>query len=67
MISQFTNSLKLNVGSELQVDEMEYSRRKYHNKRGVDRNWFIDSIDTELVLAFKFDRHRKQQERFSNS
>jgi transposase-like protein len=63
MISNFTDNLKLNVGSELQVDEMEYSRRKYPNKRGVDRNWFIDSIDCEsrFMVASEFVKHREQK------
>lgn len=46
VISRFTDSLKLNTGQELQVDEVEYKRRKNHKKKGIEHNWFIDSIDT---------------------
>jgi len=48
MISKFTDSLKLQVGSEIQIDEIEYKRRLYHQKgmKGVEDNYFIDSIDT---------------------
>ena len=46
MISNFTNQLKINVSPEVQVDEMELHRRKTHKaERGVDKNWFVDSID----------------------
>ncbi|MEK9208869.1 MAG: hypothetical protein AAB910_02210, partial [Patescibacteria group bacterium] len=47
MISHFTDNLKLKVGKEIQTDEMQYSRRKNHFRKGVDTNWFIDAIDTE--------------------
>jgi len=47
MISKFTDNLKLQVGKEIQLDEIEYSRRKYLHKKGVDKNWFIDCIDTK--------------------
>ena len=41
MISKFTNKLKLNVGAEVQIDEVEYHRRKSHKQKlGVDKNWF---------------------------
>jgi len=47
-MSQFTDSLKLNVGSEIQIDEMECHRRKSHKaKLGISKDWFIDSIDTK--------------------
>lgn len=49
MISSFTDGLKLQVGSEVQIDEIEYKRRKSHKKgsKGVEDNYFIDSIDTK--------------------
>ncbi|MAH07972.1 hypothetical protein CMI38_07025 [Candidatus Pacearchaeota archaeon] len=49
MISRFTDGLKLKVGSEVQIDEIEYQRRKSHKKgsRGVEDNYFIDSVDTK--------------------
>ena len=47
LISKFTDKLKVKVGSEIQIDEIEFHRRKSHKKKaGVDKNWFIDSIDT---------------------
>jgi len=63
-ISKFTEGLKLQVGKEIQLDEMEYSRRKYSNKKGVDKNWFIDCIDskTRFMVASEFVRGREQEE-----
>ncbi len=37
LISHFTDNLQLQIGKELQVDEMEYHRRKYYNKKGVEK------------------------------
>jgi len=65
MISSFTNKLKLHVGNEVQVDEVEYHRRKSHNqKRGIEENWFIDSIDTEtrFMVASDYFSARSQKE-----
>jgi len=64
MISQFTDTLKLNVGKEMQVDEMEYHRRKYRKKKGVDKNWFIDAVDcqTRFMVASEYVKHREQKE-----
>ena len=39
-IGNFTDNLKLNVGNEMQVDEMEY-------KTKGKQSWFIDCIDTK--------------------
>jgi len=63
-ISEFTDSLKLQVGKELQVDEMEYSRRKFPNKKGTDRNWLINSIDTKtrFMVASEYVKAREQKE-----
>ncbi len=57
MISKFTDNLKLKVGNEIQVDEMEYRI----NKRQA---WFIDSIDTKtrFMVSSEFVRTRKQEE-----
>jgi transposase-like protein len=46
-ISQFTEKLKLNVGRELQIDEMEVGKRTSKFNR-----WFIDSIDTAFYSCF---------------
>jgi len=64
MIAEFTDNLQLQVGKELQVDEMEYSRRKYLNKKGVDKNWFIDCIDTKtrFMVSSEFVRGKEQEE-----
>jgi putative transposase len=50
VISNFTDKLKINSGREVQVDEMEYHRRKEHkkgSKNKVSKDWFIDSIDVK--------------------
>lgn len=48
MISRFTNKIKLRVGKETQADEIEYHRRKSNTARlGTEKNFFIDSIDTQ--------------------
>lgn len=64
VISQFTDRLKLRVGDEIQIDEMEYHRRKHHTKKGVDRNWFIDIIDskTRFMVSSKYVKNREQNE-----
>jgi len=56
-ISKFTDSLKLNVGHELQVDEQS------HNRMG-NQNWLIDSIDTKtrFLVASNFRKARSQIE-----
>lgn len=57
MINKFTDNLKLKVGKELQVDEMEYQVKKR-------KSWFIDSIDTEtrFMVSSEFTKTRKQKE-----
>ncbi len=59
MISKFTDNLKLKVGEELQVDEMEYGSKKSQYK-----GWFIDSIDTEtrFMVASNYAKSRNQTE-----
>ncbi len=62
IISNFTNKLKLNVGSEVQVDEVEYHRRKSHKqKRGIDTNYLIDSVDrkTRFMLNSNYVKSRE--------
>lgn len=58
-ISKFTDNLKLNVGSELQIDEMEIGGQKSRHK-----GWFIDSIDTRtrFVVSSEFAKQREQKE-----
>ena len=47
-ITNYTDNLKIKTGSYIEVDEMEFHRRKSHKKKlGVDKNWFIDGIDVK--------------------
>jgi len=56
-ISKFTDTLKLKVGKEIQVDEMEY-------KTKGKKSWFIDCIDTEtrFMVSSNFVKMRGQNE-----
>ena len=63
-IGKFTDTLKLKVGQEVQIDEIEYHRRKSHKKRlGIDKNWFIDSIDTttKFMVASEYEKSREKE------
>jgi len=57
MISKFTETIKLQVGKEIQVDEMEYRINK-------QKAFFIDSIDTEtrFMISSEFVRGRGTKE-----
>ena len=59
LISNYTDNLKLNVGKELQIDEMEIGSRKSRY-----RGWFIDSIDTEtrFMVSSEFSKKRDLKE-----
>lgn len=63
-ISKFTETLKLQVGKEIQTDEMEYHRRKQRNRKGIDKNWFVDVIDskTRFMIASEYCKGREQKE-----
>ncbi len=62
IISSFTDKLKLNVGSEVQVDEVEYRRRKSHKqKRGIDINYLIDSVDRKTRFMLNSDYVRARE------
>src|SRR3989344_5899852 len=64
MIRKFTNKLKVNVGEEVQVDEIEYHRRKTHKEsKGIDKNFFIDSIDpkTRFLIASNYVKSRNSK------
>jgi transposase-like protein len=58
-ISKFTDNIKLKVGKELQIDEMEIG-----SKKSQYGGWFIDSIDTKtrymISSAFKKNRDLKE-------
>jgi len=61
IMHKFTDKLKLNVGVEVQVDEVEYQRRKSHfQKRGTQTNYFVDSIDTQtrFMVASNYNKDR---------
>ena len=65
LISNFTEKLKLNVGAEVQIDEVEYHRRKSHKKRlGTEKNFFIDSIcpQTKFMVASNYVQSRNMNE-----
>jgi len=65
MIGNFTDKLKINVGSEMQIDEVEYHRRISHKAhKGVEKNWFIDSVDpdTKFLIASDYVRNRDLKE-----
>ena len=47
-IADYTDNLKVQTGSCIEVDEMEFHRRKSHKRKlGIDKNWFIDAIDVK--------------------
>lgn len=62
-ISNYTDKLDIKVGDNIEVDEMEYFRRKSHKTHGVDRNWFIDSIDIQIrfMISSKFAQQRSMK------
>jgi len=57
MISKFTDKIKIDSGSEIQIDEMKY-------KTKGKESWFIDAIDTETryMVGSIYSRHRGQKE-----
>ncbi len=64
-ISNYTDTLKLQTGSYIEVDEMEYHRRKSHKKKlGIDKNWLINGIDvkTRFLVGSNYAKHRSQIE-----
>ena len=58
-ISKFTDNLKLKVGKEMQIDEMEIGSRK-----SKYNGWFIDSIDTKTryIVSSEFTKFRDMRE-----
>jgi len=65
VISNYTNNLKLSIGAEVQIDEVEYHRRKTHKaKLGNEKNWFIDSIcpKTKFLVASDYFKSRGMEE-----
>lgn len=64
IISNLTDNLPIKSGKEIQVDEMEYHRRQEYKKKGVSKDWFIDSIDvhTRFMVNLKYFKSRGQAE-----
>jgi len=64
MISKFTDKIKIKAGKEVQIDEMEYTRKNENNKGIVKREWFIDSIDvqTRYMTASNYVEKREHKE-----
>src|SRR3989338_9066818 len=66
MISNYTNKLKLSyVGKEVQIDEVEYHRRFKHLKgcKGIDKNFFIDSIDPDTKFLISSEYKKRSSSR----
>ncbi len=64
-ISGFTDTLKPTLGSEVQVDEVEFHRRKNPKAHeGISQNWLIDSIDpkTRFAVASNYVESRNLEE-----
>lgn len=64
IIYGFTDKLKLSIGSEVQVDEVEYKRRISPRKKGTQINFFVDSIDTKtrFMVASEYCKGRTSKE-----
>jgi transposase-like protein len=58
LISNFTDNLKIKVGKELQVDEMQIGSQKSRYN-----DWFVDSIDTttRYMVASEFGKSRDEK------
>ena len=64
-IANFTDGLQVNTGSYIEVDEMEYHRRKSHKQKlGIDKNWLINAIDVKnrFLICSNYAKHRSQNE-----
>lgn len=64
-IANYTDNLKLQTGSYVEVDEMEFHRRKSHKKKlGIDKNWLINGIDvkTRFMIGSNYAKHRNKVE-----
>jgi transposase-like protein len=62
IMHKFTDKIKLNIGNEVQVDEVEYQRRISHfEKKGTQTNYFVDSIDTQtrFMVASEYCNSRE--------
>jgi len=63
-IASYTDNLKVQTGGHIEVDEMQFSRRRSHKTKGTDENWFIDAIDikTRFMINSAFMKSRGQNE-----
>jgi len=64
-ISKYTDKLNIQSGSYIEVDEMEFHRRKSHKaKLGIDKNWLINGIDvkTRFLVGSNYAKHRSKEE-----
>ncbi len=65
LMNNYTNSLKINCGNEIESDEIEFHRRKHPKKKqGVVKNWFVDVIDTKTryMVSSNYVNHRSVDE-----
>jgi len=66
VMANFTDKQKIQLGQELECDEVEYHRRKNHLKggKGVAKNWFVESIDTKTryIVYSKYIQERNTNE-----
>jgi len=63
--NKYTNKLKAKVSEEVQVDEVEFHRRKSCKaKLGAEKNFFVDSIcpETRFLVASTYGRARSSKE-----
>jgi len=63
-IADYTDNLKINTGSYIEVDEMEFHRRKSHKRKlGIDKNWLINSIDVKnrFLISSSYFKYRSQK------
>lgn len=65
IIGKFTDKLNLKLSEEIQFDEIEYSRRKSHQKgaRGTEDNFFIDGVcpRTRFMLSSEYVKSRNKK------
>lgn len=65
LISNYTDTLKINTGSYIEIDECEFHRRKSHKRKaGIDKNWLINGIDvkTRFLINSVYAKNRSRNE-----
>jgi len=60
LVSKFTDGLSIEVGEEMQSDEMEYHRRASKYSKGREQNWFVDTFDVKnrFMITGEYMRSR---------